>query len=436
MLTWRRFGLAGIVRGVGIFVVVVAIGLAPFVLASGNGALRPYLQSVGKYPYISINAHNFWYWALASQYDLRTFGQPTDTALYIGAYPVRTVGFVLFGIAAGLIALRAWVYPERRDEFLLAAGLHAAFFMFSTQMHERYLYPAVPLMALAMVGRRWLWLVYGGFAITVSQNILDTASRDYPLWQTTWSYIGWSNFQNARLNVILTLALFGAILAPLVGRLYRLTRLPMPGKQFARITVAGIVIAFLVVEAGLRISYAQLPPWMHDTLQKVRITPLTDWRLSTTALSRPDATYGASVQPGLSNAAFQLPDATITVSTSAVPGSSIGIRGDLPNGPVDAVTLGGGNTFCFTNDADCWVNSLAESHGLKIANLGQPDTGSTAHFALLRTMGVSLKPRFVLWLWTVDDVQADYQLALLQGRTTNLSPNTPDPRAGVQPDSA
>ncbi len=430
VLTWRRFGLAGIVRGAAVMAVVVVVGLAPFVLASGNSALRPYSEGVGKYPFVSINAHNFWYWSLAWEYDLRTFGQPTDTALTVGPLPVRTVGFILFGFAAALVAWRAWLHPDRRDEFLLATGLYVAFFMFSTQMHERYLYPAVALMALAMVGSRWLWLLCLGFAVTVSQNILDPASRDTPLWEGTWRVIGWSNFQNARLNVLLTAALFGAILAPL----YRLTRLPVPGARFWRTVAVVVVAALLVAEAGLRVGFAQLPVWMQDTLRDVRITPFTGWRLSTTALWQPDAQYGASVQPGLSNAQFRLPGATIRVTTASLPGSRIGIRDDQPIiVPVDAVAVGGGDTFCLTETTDCWVNSLASEHGLKIVNLGQPETGSVAHLALLRDSGKQLQPRMVLWLWSVYDVQADYQLALAQGRTGNLTPDANEGRAACNP---
>ncbi len=421
ILTWRRFGYRGMVRGVAAFALVAAVGLAPFLAVSGAGALRPYGESVGRYPYISINAHNFWYWSLAYRYNLRDFSQPTDTSLYIGPLPVRTVGFILFGLAAGLIALRAWLLPERDDEFLLAAGLQAAFFMFSTQMHERYLYPVVALMALAMINSRWLWLLSIGFAAAMTQNILDAGSRDYPLWESTWRVVGWANFQNARFNVLLTVLLFGAILAPL----YRLTRLPVPGKRFRRAALIGILAAFLVVEAVLRLAYPDLPTWIKEAIQNVRITPFTDWRLSTTALWQPDQDYGAVVQPGLSNAPVQLPGMTLTVSTASLFGSRIGIRERVLRLPLDGVAVGGSDTFCLTDVQDCWVNILASEHSLSLANLGQPHTGSTAHLGLLHTFGPDLKPRFVLWQWSVDDLRADYRLALMQGRTGSLDPAPP-----------
>ncbi len=425
VLTWRRFGWKGMLRGAAVFALITLVGIAPFVLASGEGALRPYIQSVGKYPYISINAHNFWYWSLASQYDLRNFGQPTDTSLMFGPLTVRTVGFILFGIAAGLIALRAWLLPERDDEFLLAAGLYTAFFMFSTQMHERYLYPAVVLMALAMVGSRWLWLLWLGFAATVSRNILDSASTDHLLFRATAQLLDWANFQNARLNVILMVALFGAILAPLVRGIFRrgaaccaLTARFGWGKTVLILLIALILIA----EATLRATYQQLPAWMQDTLQNVRITPFTEWRLSTISLWQPNHEYGAVVQPGLSDMPFNFPDGRVTITTARLADSQIGVRGQALSAPIDGIALGGTDTFCMLDWGDCWLNLVSVEKHLTIADWGQPQTGSTAHLALLRKYGALFKPRVVLWQWSVTDLQADYRLALAQGRTSKLEP--------------
>jgi len=424
VLTWRRFGWRGMLRGIAVFAIILLIGMGPFVLVSGEGALRPYSQSVGKYPYISINAHNFWYWSLSPQYDLRNFGQPTDTSLMFGPFTVRMVGFILFGIAAGLIALRAWLLPDRRDEFLLATGLYAAFFMFSTQMHERYLYPAVVLMALAMVGSRWLWLVWLGFAATVSRNILDSASTDHLLFSSTIELLDWANFQNARLNVILIVALFGAILSPLVSRVFRqgASRRAPTTNRWGRIILITLLALLLIAEATLRAAYPQLPAWMQDTLQNVRITPFTDWRLSTTILAQPDRDYGAVVQPGMTDRSFNFADGTVSITTSRLDDSPIGVRGQPLTPPVDGIALGGADTFCLLEWGDCWINLVNVDNHLTIANWGQPESGSTARLLTLRKYGAAFKPRVVLWQWSVSDLQADYKLALMQGRTGKLEP--------------
>jgi hypothetical protein len=95
--------------------------------------------------------------------------------------------------------------------------------------------------------------------------------------------------------------------------------------------------------------------------------------------------------------------------------------------------VGGGDTFCLTDAADCWVYRLASEHGLRIVNMGQPETGSVAHLTLLRDSGRQLQPRIVLWLWSVYDGRADYQLALAQGRTGSLTPEASDGRAACAP---
>ncbi|MCC7452363.1 MAG: hypothetical protein IT324_33485 [Anaerolineae bacterium] len=454
ILTWQRFGWRGMLRGIVVFAVMLLIGIGPFVLVSGEGALRPYIQSVGKYPYISINAHNFWYWSLSPQYDLRNFGQPTDTSLMFGPFTVRTVGFILFGIAAGLIALRAWLLPDRRDEFLLAAGLYTAFFMFSTQMHERYLYPAVVLMALAMVGSRWLWLVWLGFAATVSRNILDSASTDHLLFSSTVQLLDWANFQNARLNVILMVALFAAIFRkphpqPLSASSEGSPAIPVPSRYvvergaegeanprrlpLGRVIVITLLVLLLIAEAALRAAYPQLPAWMQDTLQNVRITPFTDWRLSTTPLAQPDRDYGAVVQPGMTDRSFNLADGPVSITTARLADSPIGVRGQPLTPPIDGIALGGADTFCLLNWGDCWINLVNVDNHLTIANWGQPEGGSTARLLMLRNYGRAFRPRVVLWQWSVTDLQADYKLALMQGRTGKLEPPEQLPEGAQRP---
>ncbi len=64
------------------------------------------------------------------------------------------------GIECHPISRRAWLYPDRDDDYLLAAGLYVAFFTFAPEMQVRYLYPATPLITLAGIKRRWVWLFW------------------------------------------------------------------------------------------------------------------------------------------------------------------------------------------------------------------------------------------------------------------------------------
>ncbi len=259
VLTWRRSEHRVFFRAVSISAVIFASVMLPFILGSGfSAAMRPYLEGPTKYPFVTVKAHNFWYWSLYSSRDMEApwFKMPPDTeatwgdGIYWGPISARDVGYALFGLFAVLISVRAWIEHERDDEFLLATGLFAAFFMFFTQMHERYLYPALVLSIFAMVKSRWLWLLWLGFAATVTYNILTIAAHNSPPWDAIWHAMAWSSLENARLNVILTVILLGTILAPL----YRFTRLPKlnPNTQHTLLGVGAL--ALVLIEIGLRLG--------------------------------------------------------------------------------------------------------------------------------------------------------------------------------------
>src|SRR5450432_1221792 len=259
VLTWRRSTHRVFFRSVLIAAVIIAVVLLPFILGSGfSAALRPYLEGPTKYPFVTVQADNFWYWSLYSSRNMEAawFQMPPDTeatwgvGVFWGPISARDVGYAMFGLCALLISLRAWIDPERDDEFLLATGLLAAFFMFSTQMHERYLYPALVLAIFAMVKHRWLWLLWIGFGATVTYNIVRVAAHDKPPWDAVWAAMPWSTLENARFNVILTVILLGLILAPL----YRFSHLPKINPATQRVLFTVGALALVLMEIGLRLG--------------------------------------------------------------------------------------------------------------------------------------------------------------------------------------
>lgn len=222
VLTWRRAGWRVLLEGIGVLALVMGLVLAPFMMSSGaSAALRPYLEGSNKYPRVTMKAENFWAWVLSSTYDMTQpwYRLPFDTEVQVGPLTARIIGYLLFGLAAALILLRTWLLPQREDEFLLAAGLYAAFFMLFTQMHERYIYPTVILLIPAMIGRRGIMLLWAGFAIMATHNILLIASRTYPLWEAIWPIIDWPVWVNAGIGVALLVLLLISITLPLRIRL-------------------------------------------------------------------------------------------------------------------------------------------------------------------------------------------------------------------------
>lgn len=129
--------------GCGILAILM-IGL--FMLPFGfEQALSQYTQTVGSYPYASVNAYNFWVmigknWVAQSH---KLFGV---------TYQVwGTLGIIASVIFTGIIHFRGKDFKSKY--YFSAAMLLTGVFTLSVRMHERYLYPAVVMLLLCYVVR-------------------------------------------------------------------------------------------------------------------------------------------------------------------------------------------------------------------------------------------------------------------------------------------
>jgi Gpi18-like mannosyltransferase len=138
-----------------------SIILSPYIL-TGNFWIvwRVVISLVDYFPYISANAFNFWVIVKG------TAGMFTpDSSLIMGFVSYKNIGMGLF-LVSSLFALLPVIKLVWQDVFLgikvnwqskkvlskvfLVAGLCAFnFFFFNTQMHERYLHPAILFFAIA-----------------------------------------------------------------------------------------------------------------------------------------------------------------------------------------------------------------------------------------------------------------------------------------------
>lgn len=156
--------------------------LLPFYLAGTTGSLvRTLLTVTGRYPFVSMNAHNGW-WLAFGPTDL-----PTDV-LRVGnaALTYRTIGFAALATAtvAILFRLRKRIAQPGADplECLAdACGLaFLAFYLFPTQIHERYVVPAIAFVALACIRDRRVWLPYVALSLAVAVSLGSTLAANYP----------------------------------------------------------------------------------------------------------------------------------------------------------------------------------------------------------------------------------------------------------------
>lgn len=134
---WRGLLSAILVAAATVFAVIIPLEWTNPVTFLSN----IYFGAYGGYPYTTINAFNFWGFGGMWQPDTQTF-------LSINYY---TIGWMLF---AALSAFTLYFVHKRfgvNDKMLAlfaAFVLFFSFFMLPTRIHERYLFPAMAILAL------------------------------------------------------------------------------------------------------------------------------------------------------------------------------------------------------------------------------------------------------------------------------------------------
>ena len=124
--TLRRHGSRGLARGGALAAGLLAIGVAPLVLAGqAPGLMQAYLGSVGRFPDITSRAYNLWY--------LVTWGAGgPDTDLVLGPLSFRALGLVLMGSVTLLVFVALLTRSDEPARTEGAAVLMLAFFLLPT----------------------------------------------------------------------------------------------------------------------------------------------------------------------------------------------------------------------------------------------------------------------------------------------------------------
>ena len=212
------------------------------------------------------------------------------------------------------------------------------------------------------------------------------------------------------------------------------------GARLAGITF-GVLLAWMIVEIALRVFFFSLPPRLQLVLQHVHKHPFTDETLLPPPVWQPDTRYLTISRPVQNYEQIINSEVRFTVNTESLWGARAAFRTrqELVDRHVDGVALGDSFTFCFTEEADCWVQQLAALTGRNIINLGITSTGGVSHLRVFEDFGMPLQPPLVLWQWYGNDANEDYGLAKLNGETdvpstTDLAP--PPPPSWLEENSA
>ena len=129
---------------------------APFGL---ENVWKQYISTVASYPYVSVNAYNFW--------TLAGLNWASQNSTFMGI-PYYIYGYVAIFAAMTFVLLLGLHHSKDREKYpLMGAFLVTAIFVFSVRMHERYLYPAIVLLVLAYLYKpsSQLYLSYGGLSL-------------------------------------------------------------------------------------------------------------------------------------------------------------------------------------------------------------------------------------------------------------------------------
>lgn len=152
-----------------VFLVTTLALILPW-LATGQwqDIIRIYTHLPTETPRVVVSAYNFWYLVL------RGHVQPVSSELHPLNLPItyQTAGILLFGLFALLVTA---IGIARRLYYLAAAALALGMFMLLTQIHERYLFPALALVALAWIMVPRLWLLYLILTVTCFFNLITIA---------------------------------------------------------------------------------------------------------------------------------------------------------------------------------------------------------------------------------------------------------------------
>jgi dolichyl-phosphate-mannose-protein mannosyltransferase len=146
IIIWATFRVAASSRWVWTGIIgILTFGViwAPFIFSGTlQEALWALRQTVGLFPVLSANAHNFWY--------LLSLGNSwvSDATPLIGPLTARMLGLGAFGTVYIFLLYALLKTPfSEKSVTSTAAYIAFAFFMLSTEMHENYLFPAVSLLA-------------------------------------------------------------------------------------------------------------------------------------------------------------------------------------------------------------------------------------------------------------------------------------------------
>jgi len=149
-----------IIKSIAYGILTFILGVLPFSIIQGAFFIfKKYFDTLSSYPYVTLNAANIY--ALFG----KNWAIDSEKFLFI---PFRIWGIISILLITIWIATLCIKNKVKENLSLIALMLVTAVFVFGIRMHERYLYPALPLSLISFIfiQDKSLFLLYGALSIT------------------------------------------------------------------------------------------------------------------------------------------------------------------------------------------------------------------------------------------------------------------------------
>ena len=154
--------------------ILMSVFYAIFFYLGQSNFFSTYINSVGRYKYLSLYAFNLW-WLLKG---MKCWYIMDDAGAVISHKTAGLILFTLFEVPAII-----YIFKKTRtlaEILLVTAYSYLVFFIFPTEMHERYLYIGVALMAVPAILNKKILLIYVLLSITFLINIFLVLQTTFP----------------------------------------------------------------------------------------------------------------------------------------------------------------------------------------------------------------------------------------------------------------
>ncbi len=204
LFIFRYFDLKTLIKTLAVATITFFAVNLPFVLQNEMKQVL-YLMTVNSdyFPWLSLNANNLW-WIVANASGM----QISDRITVLGILNAKTVGLLIFSMWYLVCSILVFLRPTPRNFLLSLTVAIFAFFLFTTQSHERYSYPVVVLLLFLYpfiesvkreafsvkekkgfltlsafrfpLSTKHFWIIYGLLTVTIFFNMHMGLVYNYP----------------------------------------------------------------------------------------------------------------------------------------------------------------------------------------------------------------------------------------------------------------